>query len=42
VIEDVHVIGHITDKAAGKALVGTGDTETPLKAQGWEAFKAKG
>ncbi len=38
-IKDVHVIGHITNKDSGKALIGKGDTETPLKAQGWEAFK---
>jgi thiamine-monophosphate kinase len=38
----ISVIGHITDQASGLALIDKGGHETPLKAQGWDAFNAHG
>jgi thiamine-monophosphate kinase len=34
-IEDVHLIGHITDPSLGLMLVSRDGQEFPLKAQGW-------
>lgn len=40
-IEGVRVIGYITDKDKGCALVSRDDTEIPLRAQGWNPLAAK-
>lgn len=41
-IEDVYLIGHITKPEHGINLVGRNGEEISLKAQGWNAFEAKG
>jgi thiamine-monophosphate kinase len=38
-IPSISVIGHITDEAAGLAMVDAGNRETPLKARGWDGLK---
>ena len=38
-IKDVHVIGHITDEAAGLFLIGKNNEQIELRAQGWDAFR---
>lgn len=37
--EEIHIIGHITEKSAGKILVTKGGHAIELKAQGWNAFQ---
>lgn len=37
-IEEVSVIGHITDKNAGKSVITKNDNQFELKAQGWKHF----
>lgn len=37
-LEGIHIIGHITEKNAGAALVTRDGQEITLKAQGWNAF----
>lgn len=37
-IKDVHVIGHITDEAAGLKMIDKSGNEIQIKAQGWDAF----
>ncbi|MDF3077923.1 MAG: thiL [Sphingobacteriaceae bacterium] len=37
---DISVIGHITEKSAGKNLISKSGNVHELKAQGWNAFKA--
>ncbi len=37
-LEDISVIGHVTEKAEGKNLVTKNDNRFPLKAQGWIHF----
>jgi len=37
-IEDISVIGHITDNSEGKNLITRSGTLIPLKAQGWKAM----
>jgi thiamine-monophosphate kinase len=37
-IEDISVIGHITDSSEGKNLITRSGTLIPLKAQGWKAM----
>ncbi len=37
--EGISFIGHITDAAAGLALVDRGEHETPLTAQGWDGIR---
>ncbi|MEO5572218.1 MAG: thiamine-phosphate kinase [Bacteroidia bacterium] len=39
-LEDVHVIGHITEKENGLTMVEKGGSTIELKAQGWDAFNA--
>lgn len=38
---DISVIGHITDKNSGVKMISKSDVVHELKAQGWNAFKAK-
>ena len=38
-VEDVHLIGHITDKKFGQVLVTRDNQEFELKAQGWNPLK---
>jgi len=38
-IDDVYIIGHITEKSDGCLLIGRNGEQLPLRAQGWEAFK---
>lgn len=40
-IRNISVIGHITDAAAGLALIDKSGNQTPLKAQGWDALKSE-
>lgn len=35
---DIHIIGHITDKASGRELISKSGNVHPIKAQGWNAF----
>lgn len=37
-VEDISVIGHMTDKSAGFNLITRSGTQVPLNAQGWDAF----
>ncbi len=37
-IDDIYIIGHITDSADGTLLIGRNGEQLPLKAQGWNAF----
>ncbi|MBP5477394.1 MAG: thiamine-phosphate kinase [Paludibacteraceae bacterium] len=37
-IEDIYIVGHITDAADGSILIGRNGEQLPLKAQGWNAF----
>ena len=37
-LDNVHIIGHITDASEGSALVTRDNQEFPLQAQGWTAF----
>lgn len=37
-LDNVHIIGHITDASEGSALVTRDGQEFPIKAQGWTAF----
>lgn len=37
-LEDVYLIGHITDAKYGMNLIGRNGEELPLRAQGWQAF----
>ena len=39
--DDIHVIGHITDKSLGCQLVTPQNTTIELKAQGWNHYKNK-
>ena len=38
-IEDIYIVGHITDAADGSILIGRNGEQLPLKAQGWNAFR---
>ncbi len=38
-IDDIYIIGHITDTADGAILIGRNGEQLPLKAQGWNAFR---
>ena len=38
-LEDIHIIGHITDKNSGANLITSSGTAIPLKAQGWDALR---
>ena len=38
-LDDVHLIGHITDKKFGNVLVSRDQQEFELKAQGWNPLK---
>ncbi|MFZ4741509.1 MAG: thiamine-phosphate kinase [Bacteroidales bacterium] len=38
-LEDIHIIGHITDKNSGANLITSSGAAIPLKAQGWDALK---
>jgi len=38
-LEDIHIIGHITDKNSGANLITLSGTAIPLNAQGWDALK---
>lgn len=38
-IDDIYIIGHITDSADDTLLIGRNGERLPLKAQGWNAFK---
>ncbi len=38
---DITIIGHITDKNSGVKMISKSDVVHELKAQGWNAFKAK-
>lgn len=40
-LEGVHIIGHITEKNTGAALVTKDGQEIEIKAQGWHAFEQK-
>ena len=37
-IDDIYIVGHITDAAEGFRLIGRNGEQLPLKAQGWQAF----
>ncbi|MBQ4507606.1 MAG: thiamine-phosphate kinase [Paludibacteraceae bacterium] len=37
-IDDIYIVGHITDAAEGCRLIGRNGEQLPLKAQGWQAF----
>ncbi len=37
-MEEVHIIGHITDKASGAAIIYPQGEEIEIKAQGWKSF----
>ncbi len=37
-LDDVYIVGHITDPADGTLLIGRNGEQLPLKAQGWNAF----
>ena len=37
-LDNVHIIGHITDASEGSALVTRDGQEFPIQAQGWTAF----
>ena len=37
-IDDIYIIGHVTDAADGTLLIGRNGEQLPLKAQGWNAF----
>ncbi len=39
-LEDIYIIGHITEQADGTLLIGRNGEQLPLKAQGWNAFQA--
>ncbi len=39
-LDDVYIIGHITEQADGTLLIGRNGEQLPLKAQGWNAFQA--
>jgi thiamine-monophosphate kinase len=39
ILKDVHLIGHITDKASGLMMIDKAGAAIELKAQGWDAFK---
>ena len=39
-LEDIHVIGYITEAEKGQALVTRDGSEFALKAQGWNPLKA--
>ena len=41
-LDDIYLIGHITKPEYGINLIGRNGEEISLKAQGWNAFKAKG
>ena len=40
-LDDVYIVGHITDPADGTLLIGRNGEQLPLKAQGWNAFTNK-
>ena len=40
-LEDVHLIGHITDQKFGQVLVTRDNQEFPLKAQGWNPLSSE-
>ena len=40
-VDDIYIIGHITDKADGTLLIGRNGEQLPLKAQGWNSFTNK-
>ena len=40
-LEDISIIGHMTDKDAGKYMISRSGTAIELKAQGWDAMKAE-
>ena len=40
-LDDVYIVGHITDPADGTLLIGRNGEQIPLKAQGWNAFTNK-
>ena len=40
-LEDISVIGHMTDKNSGYHLITRSGTQIPLNAQGWDAFLNK-
>lgn len=42
VLEDIHVIGHITPASSGKTLVSRDGAEFELKAQGWNPLAGNG
>ncbi len=39
-ISNISIIGHITEEAAGLAMVDASNIETPLKARGWDSLKS--
>ncbi|MCD4697049.1 MAG: thiamine-phosphate kinase [Bacteroidales bacterium] len=41
-LEDVCVVGHMTEKNAGYNLVSRSETQVPITAQGWDAFLKEG
>lgn len=40
-IDDISIIGHITDKAEGSNMISTSGHAVEIKAQGWDALKKK-
>lgn len=40
-LEDVSVIGHMTEESAGVNLISRSGTQVEIRAQGWDAFLAK-
>lgn len=40
-LDDIYIVGHITDPADGTLLIGRNGEQIPLKAQGWNAFTNK-
>ena len=40
-LDDVYIVGHITDPADGTLLIGRNGEQLPLRAQGWNAFTNK-
>jgi len=40
-IDDIYIIGHITDAAEGCRLIGRNGEILPIRAQGWQAFPEK-
>ncbi|MBR1923202.1 MAG: thiamine-phosphate kinase [Paludibacteraceae bacterium] len=40
-IDDIYIIGHITEAENGCLLIGRNGEQLPLRAQGWQAFESK-